>query len=105
MPNQLPTKALEGAEAAVVFAAEARRYHRRRTDPRSEQRALDLERARERLSEAMVPLKSEMGKFAYGPQTTLAEKNRQIIRDASKALQRERRKLWKMQTAAKRKAA
>jgi hypothetical protein len=53
----------------------------------------------------MGPLRSEIGRFAYGPQTTLAERNRQAIRDASDKLQRERRKLWKMQTTEQRESA
>ncbi len=105
MPNVLPQRDLEGAEAAVAFAAEVRRYHRRRTHPCSEQRLRDIARAQERLAEAMRPLKSAIGAFHYGPQTTIAEQNRQIILDASKALQSERRKIWKMQQTAKRKAA
>lgn len=105
MPTELPKGAIEAADAAVAFAAQVRRYHRRRTDPRSEQRRDDIARARERLREAMKPLKSEIGRFAYGPQTTLAEANRQAILKASDAIQRERRKLWKMQQTADRKAA
>jgi hypothetical protein len=105
MPHVLPQDAIDGAEAAVAFAAQVRAYHRRRTDPRSEQRATDIARARERLQEAMKPLKSEIGRFTYGPQTAPAEANRQAILKASDAIQRERRKLWKMQQTAKRKAA
>lgn len=97
MPAELPKAAIEAADAAVIFAREVRRYHRRRTDPRSERRSEDIRRARERLHEAMKPLKSEIGRFVYGPQTTAAEANRQAILAASDAIQRERRKLWKMQ--------
>ncbi len=96
MPTELPKGAIEGAEAAVAFAAQVRRYHRRRTSPKSRQRKQDIATALERLKIAMAPLKSEMGKFPYGPQTALAEANRQAIRDASDAIQRERRKLWKL---------
>ena len=49
----------------------------------------------------MKPLRSEIGRFPYGPQTDEAEANRERIRQASDALQRERRKLWKMRRAHK----
>ena len=97
MPNQLPNEAMKAAEAAIVFAQQVRKHHRRRTEKKSEQRARDIETALERLQVAMKPLRSEIGRFPYGPQSDLAERNRQRIRDASQALQSERRKLWKMQ--------
>lgn len=105
MPTELPKGAIDAADAAVAFAAQVRRYHRRRTDPRSEQRAQDIARAQERLHEAMKPLKSEIGRFVHGPQTQAAEKNRQAIRDASIAIQKERRKLWKLQNPTRKRAA
>lgn len=46
----------------------------------------------------MKPLRSAIGKFATGPQTEAIEAEvRQPIREASRAIQRERQKLWKMQ--------
>lgn len=80
----------------MKFAQQTRNYHRRRTPKNSPQREQDLRLAVERLREAMRPLKSEIGRFHYGPQTDAAEANREAIREASAALQRERRKLWKM---------
>lgn len=71
-------------------------FHAKRTGKDSPQRKADIELALERLKEAMKPLKSEIGKFPYGPQTDQAEANRQIIRDASAAIQAQRRKLWKL---------
>lgn len=97
MPAELPRNIIEEADAAVKFAQQVRKFHRRRTDKRNGQRAADLDLATERVREAMRPLKSEIGRFPFGPQTTTAEENRQAIRDASAALQAERRKLWKMQ--------
>lgn len=96
MPAVLPQEAIDGADASVAFARQVRRFHakRGRTSP---QRAEDIERALSRLREAMGPLRSEIGRFPYGPQTSVAEANRQKIREASAAIQRERRKLWKMQ--------
>jgi hypothetical protein len=100
MPSVLPQQAVDDADAAIAFAAQVRKFHRRRTDKRqSQQRAADIESALERLKAAMGPLRSEIGRFPYGAQTNEAERNRQTIRDASAAIQRERRKLWKMRAA------
>jgi hypothetical protein len=96
MPEKLPEDDLEAAERAVAYAQQVRTYHRRRTERRSTQRAADIEVALKRIKEAMRPLKSHIGRFPYGPQTTTAEANRAAIYAASLALQRERRKLWKM---------
>lgn len=97
MPNVLPKDAIEAADAAVAFAQQVRKFHARRSDKkRSTQRAADIELALERLKDAMGPLRSEIGRFPYGPQTGQAERNRDRIRKASAALQTERRKLWKM---------
>jgi hypothetical protein len=105
MPAELSESMMEAADAAVIFAQQVRRMHRRRTGRSSTQRKTDIDLAIFRLKEAMGPLRSEIGRFAYGPQTTLAERNRQAIRDASDKLQRERRKLWKMQTTEQRESA
>jgi hypothetical protein len=96
MPANLPAGAIETAEAAVVFAQQVRAVHRRRTDKSSKQRADDIEMALTRLRDAMGPLRTEIGRFPYGPQTDAAERNRQKIRNASEAIQKERRKLFKM---------
>lgn len=100
MPAKLPPNLIENAEAAVAYAQQVRRYHARRTDRRSGQRAADISLALERLKEAMEPLRSEIGRFPYGPATATADRNRQAIRDASAAVQAERRKLWKMKPRA-----
>lgn len=105
MPHALPTKDLAAADAAIVLARSIRARHRRLTDRNSERRVEDIRHALGRLSAAMKPLRSEIGKFPYGPQTTIAEKNRTRIREASAALQVERRKLWKMLTPSQRRAA
>lgn len=100
MPAVMPENLIEDAEAAIAFAQQVRRFHRRRTHRDSEQRSEDIRLALERLREAMSPLRTEIGRFPYGPQTSIAEGNRQRIRDASDAIQRERRKLWKMRKSA-----
>jgi hypothetical protein len=96
MPAQLPVAAMTEAELAVTNAQEVRAYHRKRSERTDRQRRHDLELALKRVKSAMLPLRSEIGKFPYGPQTDAAAENRQAIREASAALQRERRKLWKM---------
>jgi uncharacterized membrane protein len=105
MPSELPTDAIAAAEAAVVLAQRVRAYHRRRKSRTPKQRNADIEEALTRLKAAMKPLRSEIGRFPYGPQTDEAEANRERIREASDALQRERRKLWKMRKAHKEVAA
>lgn len=96
MPEALDEQVMAEAKAAVLHAQRVRRTHRRRTAKKAEQRIADIDMARERLFEAMQPLRSEIGRFRYGPQTVTAEANRDAIRAASAAIQRERRKLWKM---------
>lgn len=98
MPAELPTKDIETAVAACQYAQQVRRYHRRRSGRTSRQRETEINLALTRLKEAMAPLRSHIGKFPYGPQTTVADENRQLIRDTSAAIQAERRKLWKMRT-------
>jgi hypothetical protein len=102
MPAELPQQAMKEARLAVTNAQEVRAFHRKRTARNDRQRKNDLTLAFERVKEAMRPLRSEIGKFPYGPQTQEAADNRQAIRDASAALQRERRKLWKMLKPAQR---
>ena len=96
MPRELPEEIIDAADAAVVFAQQVRRTHRRRTTGASKQRERDIAEATKRIRDAMAPIRTEVGRFPYGPQTTAAERNRQFIRKASDRLQRERRKLWKM---------
>src|SRR5689334_19871943 len=96
MPRHLPEKEIEDAAAAVAYAQQVRAYHRRRSARTSDQRVKDVEMALKRLKAAMKPLKSEIGRFPYGPQTTQAEANREIIRQAAADIKRERIKLWKM---------
>lgn len=96
MPALLPKENLQAADAAIAFAQQVRRYHRRRTSKGSKQRTDDIAAALERLKVAMAPLRSEIGRFPYGPQTDVAEENRDKIKAKSRELQSERRKLWKM---------
>jgi hypothetical protein len=96
MPRHLPVKEIEDAEAAVAYAQQVRRFHRRRSPRNSSQRVTDVQLALTRLAAAMKPLRSEIGRFPYGPQTDIAEQNRETIREAAASIKRERIKLWKM---------
>jgi hypothetical protein len=97
MPAKLPVDILDAADRAIENAQRVRRFHRRRTERDSVQRKTDIVVALQRLKEAMRPLRTEIGRFPYGPQTDSAEANRGAIRERSAAIQSERRKLWKMQ--------
>jgi len=97
MPATLPTQAVNAGRAAVSFAQRVRETHARRSPRGSAQREADIKVALERLRTTMEPLRSEIGRFPYGPKTPDADANRKIIYDLSQAIQRERRKLWKMQ--------
>lgn len=97
MPTIRPEKELQTAEVAVRHAQAVRIRHRKRTERKSPQRAKDLDIALDRLREAMKPLRTEIARFPYGPQTDVADTNRGEIRKMSAAVQKERQKLWKMQ--------
>jgi hypothetical protein len=98
MPAIRPEEELDAAQAALDHARQVRKFHRRRTARGSRQREVDIIVALDQLRQAMSPLRSMIGKFPYGPQTDVAEANREEIREMSEALQAERRKLWKMKT-------
>lgn len=87
---------MESAWTAVEFARLVRKAHRRKSPRGSQQRETDIQEALDRLKSSMRPLRRVIGTFPYGPQTEIAEGNRQEIRRASAAIQAERRKLWKM---------
>jgi DNA-binding NtrC family response regulator len=89
-------EALQEAELAVQSAQETRRYHRKRSEKGDPQREADLGMAMERVRAAMKPLRSEIGRFPKQPHTATVEARQNKIRAASRALQSERRKLWKM---------
>ena len=96
MPANLPKDEIDSARAAIVYAQSVRALHRKRTPRGSAQRETDIELALGRLKSVMRPLRKRIGAFPYGPQTDVAEENRQTIYETSKAIQTERRKLWKM---------
>lgn len=98
MSDGRPTTELDNAYAAVENARAVRAFHRRRTERGSLQREQDLAVALERIRDAMTPIRSMIGTFPLSPQQGASvEEWREEVREASLALQAERRKLWKMQ--------
>lgn len=97
MPAHLDPKITHDAEAAIENAKRVRAAHARRSRRGAPQRESDIRIALDRLKVAMKPLRSEIGRFPYGPDTDAAEQNRKIIVALSADIQKERRKLWKMQ--------
>lgn len=87
---------LAAVDAAVRHARSVRSFHRRRSIRGSKQREQDLHEARERLKKVMVPLRSFLGKAPYETQSDHHKAFTERVRLASKELQSERRKLWKM---------
>src|ERR1044072_2687253 len=90
-------EALREARLAVEAAREVRAHHRKRTERGNQQREDDLRLALERVKNAMKPLRSEIGRFSREAKTAAVLDRQEKIRAASASLQRERRKLWKMQ--------
>jgi hypothetical protein len=93
MPIELSIASLvKDAEAAVEYAQAVRATHARKSERASAQRKTDIKLAQERLTEAMKPVRRRIARLPYMASSP-AEKE---LRAASFALQRERRKLWKM---------
>jgi hypothetical protein len=85
---------LTEAKHAVLHAQRVRQAHRRRTSKGAPQREDDIRLALERLKDAMRPLRSYIGRlpFSQPPDHEVLS-----VRVASLMIQKERRKLWKMQ--------
>lgn len=95
--NQNPIEPkLKEARAAIRHAQDTRQFHRRRSDRGSKQREQDIAEAIRRLKAAMVPLRSFRGSAPYKPQTRSHFELVERVEQASRSLQSERRKLWKM---------
>lgn len=87
---------LKAAFAAVRHARDVRKFHARRTKKGSAQREMDLLEALSRLRDAMTPLRSYLGSIPYREESHARSSMTQNVIEASKAIQSERRKLWKM---------
>lgn len=93
---------LETAWSAVKYAQEVRAYHRRTTEKGSKARENDIEIALSRITRSMKPVRSYLGRARFLEEA--AADKVEMARQASHALQSERRKLWKMQSPERRKA-
>ncbi len=62
------------------------------------QREIDLDEALRRLRESMKPLRSYLGQVPYREESHALTDVTDNVSKASKAIQAERRKLWKMKT-------
>lgn len=84
------------ARAAAEYACGVRELHRRRSKKNNSERQEDIRVALERIQAAMKPIHAKRISDSYRRQTATAQQNREPLRSASQAMQRERRKLWKM---------
>ena len=92
-------KILADAVAAADYARDVRTAHRRRTDRSSPQRQADIRIALARLKKAMKPLRRLLAQYTYKRRrlSHTEQEKLALIASTSQDLQRERRKLWKMQ--------
>ena len=90
------TDTLVAAASAVQYAQDVRAHHRKRTKRGNPQREADLKIAQDRLHSAMEPVRTYLGRLQFEARTD--QRTTERIRAASVELQRERRKLWKMQS-------
>jgi len=93
----LTQKQLDEARAAVENARRVRKDHARRSIKGTARREADIAAALDRLKEAMKPLRSEIARFQYGFHGEAHAEYVAEVREASQDIQRERRKLFKMQ--------
>jgi hypothetical protein len=93
---------LSAAETAIQHAQSVRSYHRKETHPRHPQRLTDIKHAENRIKNAMRPIRSALGRAPYMNSSQITEKRLEQLRDMSKLLQAERRKLWKLAGVRKR---
>lgn len=97
MEKNLTEADLKAARAAIRLAEDARALHRKRTYRGSQQREADLSQATDRVKKAMLPIRSFLGRAPYMQPSAAHDELVERAREASKQLQKERRKCWKMQ--------
>lgn len=92
--------ALDGARAAASHAQDVRQTYAKRVGRGDRQRQTDIQHALNRLKRVMKPIRSELARIPYvlraNSDPDLELQQEQLLA-ASDLLQRERRKLWKMQ--------
>lgn len=87
---------LDAAREAVVLVEGTRAKLRRTTLPGDESRERQLDAARRQLDEVMRPLRRRIGQLVWDP---IPSRQERALRDVSKSIQRERRRIKKMQRA------
>lgn len=87
-----PDDLIAVASNAVRYAQSTRKAHAKESRRGTKQREEDIRVALDRLQAAMYPLSRKIQRLVYLPASYPAEG----LREASQAIQRERRKLWKM---------
>ena len=97
MASRLTDDEVANAEAAIKHAQSVRRLHRRTTDRANRARQNDIKVALQRLKSTMSPIRRYLSSCYYGPQTAVTMLRKDQISQLSKAMQAERRKLFKMQ--------
>lgn len=109
------SRLVQAADAAVDHAQDTRSAHAKRSARGSRQREDDLSMAQTRLKRLMAPVRSELARLPselkrmqstnqmehFGSSVGQQAK----LRDLSQAIQRERRKLWKMQQRPKKRGS
>lgn len=87
---------VERAVFATQHARQVRELHAKRTTKGSKNRETDIQASLDRLRGAMRPIRSALGR-QKAPYDDRGVEHRALLLDVSDAMQRERRKLWKMQ--------
>jgi len=97
MEDEVVQQIEQTAQAAAAYASDVRSMHRKRSERGSRQREADIAIALSRLRAAMRPIRSELARAPYGKAEGASPLQAMSLSDASQLIQRERRKLWKMQ--------
>jgi hypothetical protein len=95
---------IERGVFAAQHARQVRTLHAKRSTKGAKNREADLQTALDRLRGAMQPLRSALA-AQKPPYNERGIEQRALLLDTSDVMQRERRKLWKMQKRKRRKTA
>lgn len=89
---------VRAGESAVKGAQSARRKHARKTKRGDERRERDLKEAAENIQKAMKDLRPIIARMPWQTYSEARERTNDQVRRVSKAMQIERRKIWKMRS-------
>jgi hypothetical protein len=92
---------IERGVLAVQHARQVRNLHAKRSTKGAKNRETDLQTALDRLRGAMAPIRGALA-AQKPPYSERGIEQRALLLDTSDVMQRERRKLWKMQKRRKR---